>query len=211
MWCNSFKPTCPHTLMKYQTNQLGLFLLIVRSRQLEDWSVGRARKVCVDDSVHGCKTWNYMFVNHLSNFLWHYNLGWKCAYKAVWYANRTPEQIQARRECVRARWQNLTPEEKEEINARRREQGQRLTLDVRNARQWARRQSMTLEERQEINARRRERKHAWHRTWGAASTHKSMSCKLRGWTRYSKQGIVCITMSVKFIDEKSLIIKHLQR
>jgi hypothetical protein len=64
-----FSTMCPRTMMKYQTNQLGLFLLIVRSCQLEDWSVGRARKVCVDESVHDCKTWNYIFVNHLSNFL----------------------------------------------------------------------------------------------------------------------------------------------
>ena len=43
--------------------------------------------------------------------------GRKCAREAIRYASRTPEQIQARRERVRARRQNLTPK----INAHRRE------------------------------------------------------------------------------------------
>lgn len=87
-------------------------------------------------------------------------LGRKRAREAIRYANRTPEQIQARRERVRARRQNLTPKEREEINARRREQRQRLTLDERNARQRARRQRMMPEERQERNARLRARGHS---------------------------------------------------
>ena len=52
----------------------------------------------------------------------------------------------------------MTPKEKEEINARRREKRQRLTLDERNASQRARRQSLTPKERQEINARQRARR-----------------------------------------------------
>ncbi|XBJ27291.1 hypothetical protein VPH35_004578 [Triticum aestivum] len=84
--------------------------------------------------------------------------GRKRAREAIRYASRTPEQIQARRERVRARRQNLTPKEKEEINARRREKRQRMTLEERNASQRACRQSLTLEERQERNARQRARR-----------------------------------------------------
>lgn len=84
--------------------------------------------------------------------------GRKRAREAIRYASRTPEQIQARRERVRARRQNLTPNEKERINARRREKRQRMTLDERNASQRARRQSLTLDERQERNARQRARR-----------------------------------------------------
>ena len=50
--------------------------------------------------------------------------GRKRAREAIRYASRTPEQIQARRERVRARRQNLTPVEKEKINAHRREKRQ---------------------------------------------------------------------------------------
>ncbi|KAM3260983.1 hypothetical protein ACQJBY_051935 [Aegilops geniculata] len=84
--------------------------------------------------------------------------GRKRAREAIRYVGRTPEQIQARRERVRARRQNLTPAEKEKINAQRREKRQRMALDERNASQRARRQSLTLDEKQEINARRRARR-----------------------------------------------------
>ncbi|XP_044383901.1 uncharacterized protein [Triticum aestivum] len=84
--------------------------------------------------------------------------GRKRVCEAIRYASRTPEQIQARRERVRARRQNLTPAEREKINAQRREKRQRMALDERNASQRARRQSLTIDERQEINARRRARR-----------------------------------------------------
>ncbi|XP_037434859.1 uncharacterized protein LOC119301950 isoform X4 [Triticum dicoccoides] len=84
--------------------------------------------------------------------------GQKRACEALRYASRTPEQIQARRERVRARRQNLTPNEKERINAHRRKKRQHITLDERNASQRARRQSLTLDERQERNARQRARR-----------------------------------------------------
>ncbi|XP_037468166.1 uncharacterized protein LOC119340360 [Triticum dicoccoides] len=84
--------------------------------------------------------------------------GRKRVREAIRYASRTPEQIQARRERVRARRQNLTPAEREKINAQRREKRQRMALDERNASQRARRQSLTIDERQEINACRRARR-----------------------------------------------------
>ena len=59
---------------------------------------------------------------------------------------------------MRARRQSLTPNEKERINAQRREKRKRMTLDERNASQRARRQSLTLDERQERNARQRARR-----------------------------------------------------
>ena len=65
------------------------------------------------------------------------------------------DRNQARRERDRARRNSLTAEQKEEINARRREARQNKGLDERNARQRDRRNNISLEEKQNNNAERR--------------------------------------------------------
>ena len=67
----------------------------------------------------------------------------------------TNNKNQERRERDRARRNSLTVEQKEEINARRREARQNKGLDERNARQRDRRKNISLEERQKNNAERR--------------------------------------------------------
>jgi hypothetical protein len=61
-----------------------------------------------------------------------------------------------RRNRDKARRDKITPEQREEINARRRAVRKNKTNEERNASQRAARQNMTPSERQEINARRRE-------------------------------------------------------
>ena len=54
-----------------------------------------------------------------------------------------------------ARRDSLTPEQREEMNARRRASRQNKTIEDRNSSQSAARQNLTTKERQEMNARRR--------------------------------------------------------
>lgn len=65
------------------------------------------------------------------------------------------DKNQQRRNRDKARRDSLTPEQREEMNARRRASRQNKTNEDRNASQWVARQNLTTKERQEINARRR--------------------------------------------------------
>lgn len=85
--------------------------------------------------------------------------GRKCPRGSGRSAGLTPEQKrQARRERDKKRRQSLTPEAREEINARRRAHTESLTLEERQAANACRRvarKNLPIEERQEANARRR--------------------------------------------------------
>jgi hypothetical protein len=86
------------------------------------------------------------------------NLTTPTDHQAETVANKRKDRNQARRERDRARRNNLTDEQKEEMNARRREAMQKKMIDERNAHQRWSRQNVSAKEREEMNAHRRERR-----------------------------------------------------
>lgn len=71
------------------------------------------------------------------------------------HASVKEDKNQQRRNRDKARRDSLTPEQREEVNARRRASRKNRTIEDRNASQRAVRQNLTTKERQEMNARRR--------------------------------------------------------